>query len=34
VARVFGHNMKTEYDAEAEDVMIERAVKLVEAGQF
>lgn len=34
VARLFGHNMKTEYDARVEDVMIERAVKLVEAGQF
>lgn len=34
VARLFGHNMKTEYDAQVEDIMIERAVKLVEAGQF
>lgn len=34
VARVFGHNMKVEYDAAIEDIMIERAVKLVEAGQF
>jgi len=34
VARIFGHNMKTEYDAKTEDIMIERAVKLVEAGQF
>lgn len=34
VARIFGHNMKTEYDAQVEDIMIERAVKLVEAGQF
>jgi len=34
VARLFGHNMKVEYDAKVEDIMIERAVKLVEAGQF
>lgn len=34
VARIFGNNMKTEYDANSEDIMIERAVKLVEAGQF
>ncbi len=34
VARIFGHNMKAEYDAAVEDIMIERAVKLVEAGQF
>lgn len=34
VARIFGNNMKTEYDANTEDIMIERAVKLVEAGQF
>lgn len=34
VARIFGHNMKVEYDSQVEDVMIERAVKLVEAGQF
>ncbi len=34
VARIFGHNMKSEYDAAVEDIMIERAVKLVEAGQF
>lgn len=34
VARIFGNNMKTEYDPSTEDVMIERAVKLVEAGQF
>lgn len=34
VARIFGHNMKVEYDAKVEDIMIERAVKLVEAGQF
>lgn len=34
VARVFGHNMKVEYDAKTEDVLIERAVKLVESGQY
>lgn len=34
VARIFGHNMKAEYDARVEDIMIERAVKLVESGQF
>lgn len=34
VARIFGHNMKVEYDAQAEDMLIERAVKLVESGQF
>ena len=34
VARIFGHNMKVEYDANVEDIMIERAIKLVENGQF
>ena len=34
VARIFGHNMKTEYDPKTEDIMIERAIQLVEAGQF
>jgi hypothetical protein len=34
VARIFGSNMKTEYDPEGEDMMIERAIKLIEAGQF
>lgn len=34
VARLFGSNMKTGYDAEGEDIMIERAIKLIEAGQF
>jgi hypothetical protein len=34
VATIFGHNLKSEYDAEMEDVMIERAVRLVESGQF
>jgi hypothetical protein len=34
VARIFGSNMKTEYDPEGEDIMIERAIKLIEAGSF
>lgn len=34
VARLFGNNMKSEYDPTGDDVMIERAIKLVEAGQF
>ena len=34
VARIFGSNMKSEYYPEGEDIMIERAIKLVEAGQF
>lgn len=34
VARVFGNNMKDGYDPQGEDMMIERAIKLVEAGQF
>jgi hypothetical protein len=34
VARIFGSNMKSEYDPTGEDIMIERAIKLVEAGQF
>jgi hypothetical protein len=32
LARLFGNNMKVEYDGAAEDIMIERAVKLVENG--
>ncbi len=34
LARLFGSNMKSEYDPTGEDIMIERAIKLVEAGQF
>jgi len=34
IATIFGHNMKSEYDANAEDVLIERAVRLVEAHDF
>lgn len=34
VARLFGNNMKAEYDPTGEDIMVERAIKLVEAGQF
>jgi hypothetical protein len=32
LARLFGNNMKVEYDGAVEDVLIERAVKLVESG--
>lgn len=34
VAKLFGNNMKSEYDPEGDDIMIERAIKLVEAGLF
>lgn len=34
LARLFGSNMKAEYDPEGEDIMIERAIQLVETGQF
>ena len=34
VARLFGNNMKSEYDPTGDDAMIERAIKLIEAGQF
>jgi hypothetical protein len=34
VARLFGNNMKSEYDPTGDDIMTERAIKLVEAGQF
>lgn len=34
LACLFGNSMKVEYDAQVEDIMIERAVKLVENGQF
>lgn len=34
VARVFGHNMKAQYDASTEDLLIERAIHLVETGVF
>lgn len=34
LARLFGNNMKSEYDPQGEDLMIERAIKLIEAGQF
>lgn len=34
VARIFGNNMKDDYDANIEDIMIERAIKIVESGQF
>ena len=32
VARIFGHNLKSEYDAEGEDVMIEHIIKRIELG--
>ncbi|MBS1637441.1 MAG: DUF4294 domain-containing protein [Bacteroidetes bacterium] len=32
LARIFGSNMKSEYDPNGEDIMIERAIKLVEEG--
>ncbi|MDF2450230.1 MAG: hypothetical protein K0R26_2734 [Bacteroidota bacterium] len=34
IARIFGSNMKSEYDPKGEDLMTERAIKLIEAGQF
>lgn len=34
VARIFGNNMKDDYDANVEDIMIERAIRIVESGQF
>lgn len=34
VARLFNNSMKAEYDPAVEDILMERAVKLVEAGQF
>lgn len=34
LARLFGSNMKSEYDPEGEDIMIERAIKLIESGQY
>lgn len=34
LARLFGNTMKHEYDGNTRDIMIERAVKLVESGQF
>lgn len=34
VARLFGSDMKSKYDPKGEDILIERAIKLIEAGQF
>ncbi len=34
VAKLFGNNMKAEYDPKGEDAMIEQAIRLVEAGYF
>ena len=32
VAKIFGHNLKTEYDPEGEDAMIEQIIKYIDAG--
>ena len=34
IARLFGNNMKAVYDPAGDDILIERAIKLVESGQF
>jgi len=34
VARLFGNDMKAQYEANTEDIMIERAIALVERGDF
>jgi hypothetical protein len=34
LAVIFGNTMKVEYDAKVEDIMIEKAVALVERGDF
>jgi hypothetical protein len=34
LATLFGNNMKVEYDAQVEDIMIEKAVAMVERGDF
>ena len=34
IAGIFGHNLKVHYDARVEDIMVERAVILVETGRF
>ena len=34
VAKVFGSNLKSEYNAQEDDKLIERVIKLVEAGQL
>jgi hypothetical protein len=34
LARLFGNDMKTTYDGAVEDIMIEKAVALVERGDF
>lgn len=34
IARLFGNNMKAEYDPLGEDILIEQAIKLLESGQF
>jgi len=34
LARLFGNDMKTEYEAASEDIMIEKAIAMVERGDF
>ncbi len=34
IARIFGSNLKTGYDPEGEDAMIEEIILLIEAGQL
>ena len=34
VARVFGSNLKSDYDAQKDDKVLERVIVLVEAGQL
>ena len=34
IARVFGSNLKSEYDAEGEDKLIEQIILMIEAGQL
>lgn len=34
LAKLFGNDMKTEYDSQTEDVMIEKAIAMVERGDF
>jgi len=34
IARIFGSNLKSEYDAQGNDKIVERVITLVEAGQL
>lgn len=34
LAKLFGNDMKSEYDAQTEDIMIEKAIAMVERGDF